>query len=158
VHIHTADPAEFFEPIDYHNERWLELSLYPDRRYSDRSRFPSFEELMAERDRLFARHPQTHFIVAHMGWHANDLARLGAMFDRMPNLSTEVGAVLYDIGRQARAAHEFFLKYQDRTLFGKDPYQPDDPVLLARVRDERRILRLLSRLPCVLEDLRDRLA
>ena len=93
VHIHTADPAEFFEPIDFHNERWLELSLYPDRRYSDRSRFPSFEELMAERDRLFARHPQTHFIVAHMGWHANDLARLGAMFDRMPNLFTEVGAV-----------------------------------------------------------------
>jgi predicted TIM-barrel fold metal-dependent hydrolase len=126
VHIHTADPAEFFEPIDFHNERWLELSLYPDRRYSDRSRFPSFEELMAERDRLFARHPQTHFIVAHMGWHANDLARLGAMFDRMPNLSTEVGAVLYDIGRQPRAAHEFFVKYQDRILFGKDAYQPDE--------------------------------
>ena len=42
VHIHSADPAEFFEPIDFHNERWLELSLYPDRRYSDRSRFPSF--------------------------------------------------------------------------------------------------------------------
>ena len=126
VHIHTADPAEFFEPIDFHNERWLELSLYPDRRYSDRSRFPSFEELMAERDRLFARHPQTHFIVAHMGWHANDLARLGAMFDRMPNLSTEVGAVLYDIGRQPRAAQEFFLKYQDRILFGKDAYQPDE--------------------------------
>jgi uncharacterized protein len=126
VHIHTADPAEFFEPIDFHNERWLELSLYPDRRYSDRSRFPSFEELMAERDRLFAKHPQTHFIVAHMGWHANNLARLGAMFDRMPNLSTEVGAVLYDIGRQPRAAHEFFLKYQDRILFGKDAYQPDE--------------------------------
>jgi predicted TIM-barrel fold metal-dependent hydrolase len=126
VHIHTADPAEFFQPIDFHNERWLELSLYPDRRYSDRSRFPSFEELMAERDRLFARHPQTHFIVAHMGWHANDLARLGAMLDRMPNLSTEVGAVLYDIGRQPRTAHEFFLKYQDRILFGKDAYQPDE--------------------------------
>jgi uncharacterized protein len=126
VHIHTADPAEFFEPIDFQNERWLELSLYPDRRYSDRSRFPSFEQLMAERDSLFARHPQTHFIVAHMGWHANDLARLGAMFDRMPNLSTEVGAVLYDIGRQPRAAHEFFLKYQDRIMFGKDAYQPDE--------------------------------
>jgi len=81
---------------------------------------------MAERDRLFARHPKTNFIVAHMGWHANDLARLGAMFDRMPNLSTEVGAVLYDIGRQPRAAHDFFVKYQDRIMFGKDAYQPDE--------------------------------
>jgi uncharacterized protein len=126
VHIHTADPAEFFQPIDFHNERWLELALYRDRRYDDRSKFPSFEELMGERDRLFARHPKTKFIVAHMGWHANDLARIGGMLDRMPNLTTEVGAVLYDIGRQPRAAHEFFLKYQDRIMFGKDAFQPDE--------------------------------
>ena len=52
VFIHTADPAEFFEPIDFHNERWLELSLFGDRRYPA-SEFPRFEELMAERDRLF---------------------------------------------------------------------------------------------------------
>ena len=32
----------------------------------------------------------------------------------------EVGAVLYDLGRQPRAAHDFFVKYQDRILFGKD--------------------------------------
>ena len=126
VHIHTADPPEFFQPIDFHNERWLELALYADRRYSDRSKFPSFEELMGERDRLFARHPKTKFVVAHMGWHANDLARIGGMLDRMPNLTTEVGAVLYDIGRQPRAAHDFFLKYQDRIMFGKDAFQPDE--------------------------------
>ena len=126
VHIHTADPAEFFQPIDFHNERWLELALYRDRRYDDRSKFPSFEELMGERDRLFAKHPKTKFVVAHMGWHANDLARIGGMLDRMPNLTTEVGAVLYDLGRQPRAAHEFFVKYQDRIMFGKDAFQPDE--------------------------------
>jgi predicted TIM-barrel fold metal-dependent hydrolase len=126
VHIHTADPAEFFQPIDFHNERWLELALYRDRRYDDRSKFPSFDELMGERDRLFAKHPRTKFVVAHMGWHANDLARIGGMLDRMPNLTTEVGAVLYDIGRQPRAAHDFFVKYQDRIMFGKDAFQPDE--------------------------------
>lgn len=126
VFIHVGDPAEFFEPIDYHNERWLELALYPDRRYQDRTRFPSFEELMAERDRLFARHQRTIWVVAHLGWHANDLARLGRMFDSLPNLYSEVGAILYDLGRQPRAAREFFLKYQDRLLFGKDSFQPDE--------------------------------
>ena len=126
VFIHVGDPSEFFEPIDYQNERWLELALYTDRRYQDRTRFPTFEELMAERDRLLAKHPNTIWVLAHLGWHANDLARLGRMFDRMPNLYSEVGAILYDLGRQPRAAREFMIKYQDRLLFGKDSFQPDE--------------------------------
>ena len=126
VLIHTADPQEFFREIDLTNERWLELALYRGRRYNDRSKFPDFEVLMGERDRLFAKHPNTKFIAAHMGWHANNLGRLGAMLDKMPNLYTEVGAVLYDIGRQPNTARAFFLKYQDRILFGKDSYQPDE--------------------------------
>ncbi len=124
--IHTGDPAEFFQPLNYNNERWLEMALYSDRRYFDRTRFPAFDDLMGERDRLFLKHPKTTFIVAHMGWHANDLGRLAAMMDRMPNLYTEVGAILYDLGRQPRAAREFFTKYQDRILFGKDSFQPDE--------------------------------
>ena len=126
VFIHVADPQEFFQPLDYRNERWLELALYPDRRYQDRARFPDFETLMGERDRMIARHPRTIWVLAHLGWHANDLGRLGKMFDANPNLYGEVGAVLYDIGRQPRTAHDFFVKYQDRLLFGKDSYQPDE--------------------------------
>jgi uncharacterized protein len=125
VFIHTADPWEFFQPVDYTNERWLELELFPGRRYP-KDRFPSFEELMTERDNMFRKHPRTTFIAAHMGWHANDLASLAAMLDAMPNVYTEVGAVLYDIGRQPRASHDFFIKYQDRILFGKDSFQPSE--------------------------------
>jgi predicted TIM-barrel fold metal-dependent hydrolase len=126
VFIHVADPQEFFEPLDYRNERWLEMALFSSRRYNDRSRFPAFEELMAERDRLLARHPKTIWVLAHLGWHANDLARLGRMFDAIPNLYAEVGAILYDLGRQPRTAREFFITYQDRLLFGKDSFQPDE--------------------------------
>jgi hypothetical protein len=125
VFIHTADPQEFFEPIDFKNERWLELALFTDRRYPS-DRFPKFEELMGERDRMFKKHPNTKFVAAHLAWYANDLGRLGKLFDSLPNLSAEVGAVLYDIGRQPRAAHDFFVKYQDRLLFGKDSFQPEE--------------------------------
>jgi predicted TIM-barrel fold metal-dependent hydrolase len=125
VFIHTADPPEFFEPMDLHNERWLELALFPNRAYPS-DRFPSFETLMAERDRLFARHPKTTFVTAHLGWHGNDLGRLGKMFDAMPNLHAELGAVLYDLGRQPRVAHEFLLEYGRRVLFGKDAYEPSE--------------------------------
>jgi uncharacterized protein len=125
VLIHTAEPQEFFEPIDFQNERWLELALYRDRRYPA-GEFPRFEELMAERNRMFKKHPKTTFIAAHFAYHANDLARMGTLFDEMPNVYTEVGAILAELGRQPRAAREFFVKYQDRILFGKDSYQPDE--------------------------------
>ena len=126
IFIHTAEPEEFFQPIDFANERWLELALFNDRRNGPGTGRPTFDELMTERDNLFRKHPKTKFVAAHMGWHANDLGRLGKMLDEMPNLYTEMGAVLYDIGRQPRAARTFFIKYQDRILFGKDSFQPEE--------------------------------
>ncbi len=126
VFIHTADPPEFFKPLDFKNERWLELALFGDRRYGPDRGVPPFEQLMTERDNLFRRHPRTTFVAAHMGWHTSDLARLGRMLDQMPNVYVELGAVLYDIGRQPRAARDFFIKYQDRILFGKDAFQPEE--------------------------------
>ena len=125
VFIHTAEPQAFFAPHDFHNERWLELALFPGRAATD-TRGVSFEELITERNHLFARNPKTRFIAAHFGWHANDLAKAAAMLDAYPNVVTEVGAILYDIGRQPRAAHDFFVKYQDRILFGKDSFQPNE--------------------------------
>lgn len=137
VFIHTADPQEFFRPVvDYANERWLELALFPGRRYPQ-DQFPSFDALMTERNNLFRTNPRTTFIAAHMGWHANDLGRLGKLLTDLPNVYTEVGAVLYDIGRQPRAAHDFLIKYQDRILFGKDSYQPEEYAYYWRVFETR---------------------
>ena len=125
VLIHTGEPQSFYEPVDRFNERWLELTLLPNRRLPA-GRYPSFEEMMTERDRLFARHPRTRFIAAHMGWHANDLGRLGRLLDRFPNVYPETGAILYELGRQPRTARAFFIAYQDRILFGKDRFQADE--------------------------------
>ena len=136
VFIHTADPQEFFEPIALTNERWLELALFADRRYPA-DRFPKFEELMTERDNLFHKHPKTTFVAAHMGWQANDLGRLGRLLTANPNVYTEVGAVLYDIARQPRAAHDFFVTFQDRILFGKDSFQPEEYPYYWRVFETR---------------------
>ena len=136
VFIHTADPQEFWQPIDERNERWLELALFPRRRYPPES-FPTFEQLMTERDNLLRRHPRTTFVIAHLGWHANDLGRLGKLMEELPNVHAEVGAVLHDIGRQPRAAHDFFVRFQDRILFGKDSFQPEEYPYYWRVFETR---------------------
>jgi predicted TIM-barrel fold metal-dependent hydrolase len=125
VFIHTAEPQDFFQPLDMSNERWLELSLFQDRRNYQPGQV-TFEELMTERNNLFRKHPKTRFVAAHFGWHANDLARAAKMLDDFPNVTTEVGAILYDLGRQPRAAHDFFVKYQDRIMFGKDAWEPTE--------------------------------
>jgi uncharacterized protein len=125
VLMHTGEPAPFFDPVDPANERWLELQVHPERRRPSPA-FPPFEALMAERYRLFTRHRGTTFIAAHMGFHANDLARLGGMLDAMPNVYVETGAILAELGRQPRFAREFFARYQDRVLFGKDSWTPSE--------------------------------
>ena len=125
VLIHVGEPSEFYQPVDQFNERWLELTLLPNRRMPA-SRYPSFDEMMAERDRLFTKHPNTRFIAAHFGWHANDLVRLGKLLDRLPNVYAETAAILYELGRQPRAARQFFIDYQDRVLFGKDTYRAEE--------------------------------
>ena len=136
VFIHTADPQEFWQPIDERNERWLELALFTGRQYPS-DRYPSFEQLMTERDNMLRRNPRTTFVIAHMGWHANDLARLGRMLTEMPNVHAEVGAVLYDLARQPRFAHDFFIRFQDRILFGKDSFQPSEYPYYWRVFETR---------------------
>jgi predicted TIM-barrel fold metal-dependent hydrolase len=134
VIIHTAEPQEFFSPLDHHNERWLELALFASRRNDPAGKppddkygpLPTFEQLMGERDRMYAANPKTRYIGAHFNWYGNDLARAAKQLDSTPNLVLEIGAVLYDFGRQPRAAREFFTKYQDRVLFGKDAYEKSE--------------------------------
>ncbi|MGE0639409.1 MAG: amidohydrolase family protein [Thermoanaerobaculia bacterium] len=125
VLIHTADPAPFWQPIDGNNERLYEMIEVPGR-YRDPSANTPWEQLIAEQHHLFRANPRTTFIAAHLGWLGNDLARLGALLDEAPNVMTEIGAVLAELGRQPRFAHDWFVRYQDRVMFGKDSWEPEN--------------------------------
>ncbi len=125
VLIHAADPKPFWQPLDSLNERWLELKLRPGRKRNDQDPAP-WETIISEQHDIMRRHQGTTFINAHFGWFANDLGRLGTLLDEMPNMMVEFGAVIAELGRQPRFARAFFEKYQDRILFGKDAYNPDE--------------------------------
>lgn len=125
VLIHTADPKSFWDPVDEHNERWLEITSHPNRKRGPDSPVP-FEVLIEEQHRMFKRNSKTTFIAAHFGWYPNDLNKLGNLLDEMPNVMVEFGAVIAELGRQPRMAKQFFTKYQDRIMFGKDSWVPEE--------------------------------
>ncbi len=126
VLIHTADPAPFWLPKDRYNERWLELRQRPRRYYAERTDIPPWETLIAEQHHVFRKHPGTTFINAHLGWMGNDLERLGRLMDELPNMYTELGAVVAELGRQPRTARAWLLRYGDRVMMGKDAWAPDE--------------------------------
>lgn len=118
VSIHTGDPEAFFHPTDAANERYEELMENPSWSFYG-PQFPSLEKLLEARNRVFARHPNTTFVSLHMGWPEN-LDWVAHMLDEYPNVMVEFGAREAELGRQPRQTREFFLRYQDRIMFGTD--------------------------------------
>jgi predicted TIM-barrel fold metal-dependent hydrolase len=127
VLIHTADPSSFWDPLNAQNERWLELKTHPGRkRDASGGKEYTWEQLIEQQHNVFRKNPKTIFINAHMGWYPNNLAKLDSLMDAFPNMYAEIGAVIAELGRQPRTAKKFFEKRQDRILFGKDSWVPDE--------------------------------
>lgn len=118
--------------MDEKNERWLELKTRPGRKRSDTDPAP-WETIIAEQHNIFRNHPRTTFINAHLGWYGNNLQKLGELMDQFPNMQTEIGAVIAELGRQPRFARAFLIKYQDRVMFGKDSWVPEEYATYFRV-------------------------
>jgi predicted TIM-barrel fold metal-dependent hydrolase len=119
VSIHVTDPEAFFHPVDNTNERYEELTEHPDWSFYG-PQFPSKVSILEARDRVIARHPRTTFVALHMANWPENLDYVAAELDRYPNLMVEFGAREAELGRQPRRARDFFVKYQDRIMFGTD--------------------------------------
>lgn len=119
VAIHVSDPIAFFTPTDRFNERYEELNNHPDWSFYGHD-FPSNAELLEARNRVFARHPKTQFVVLHVGNFAENLANVSENLDRFSNMFVDIGARIGELGRQPRTSRKFFDRYQDRILFGTD--------------------------------------
>jgi predicted TIM-barrel fold metal-dependent hydrolase len=111
-------------PIADHPSCWKPLDIYQERT-PDYQHFkvygkdlPSWEELIAMRDRTLANHPKTRFIACHLGNQGHDLASLAATLNRYPNLYVDISARDYEVGRAPRAAGRFLARYRNRVLFG----------------------------------------
>jgi predicted TIM-barrel fold metal-dependent hydrolase len=119
VMIHIADPVAFFDPVDETNERWEEIGEHPDWAFTSPP-YPPFMHILDGLRNLVKRHPNTTFIGAHVGCYGENLGWVGQMLDECPNYYIDISARIGELGRQPYTARKFFIRYQDRILFGLD--------------------------------------
>ncbi len=119
VLIHQADPAGFFEPVSPENEHFESLQKYPSWSFSD-SAFPRKAELLKRRDNLLGQHPGTTFILPHFGNYAENIQNVSEVLTQYKNAYIDFSARLDELGRQPYSAREFFIRHQDRIIFGTD--------------------------------------
>ena len=119
VLIHVGDPIANYTRADRYNEQYEWLQSAPDWSYAGQD-VPSLDSLLAQFEHAVANHPETIFILAHLGNRADDLRIPSRLLDRHPNLYMDFSAKVQELGRQPRAARAFFLRYQDQLLFATD--------------------------------------
>lgn len=118
---HLAEPREAWLPLDPKGVHYGYYSRNPKWHLYGRPEFPSHERLMESRDRILAKHPGLTVIGAHIGSLEWDVDEAAKRLDKYPNFHVEVSARTRDLTRQPPAkVRAFFLKYQDRILYGVD--------------------------------------
>lgn len=92
------------------------MYLHPDR--------PSYEDYIKARDHMLEKHRDLTFIGAHLGsleWSVDELAK---RLDKFPNMAVDMAERISHLQYQAltnwQKVHDFFIKYQDRLLYGTD--------------------------------------
>ena len=121
VMIHISDSYGRFFPIGPENERY-EAGLWrsdPEGNYYKTGQ-PTPDVIEKARENMHAKHPKTRFVNAHMAMLYYDMDKVAALLDKYPNADVELSATVQDLGRAPRMIREFFLKYQDRIIFGSD--------------------------------------
>ena len=118
VLIHVSDPVGFFLPVDARNEHYLTLREFPG--WSFCGAHFSKAELLEQRNRMIALHPDTTFILPHVANHVEDLASVAELLDAQSNVFIDLSARIDELGRQPYTARDFLIGYQDRILFGLD--------------------------------------
>ncbi len=119
VLMHQSDPAGFFDPITPENEQYESLQKYPQWSFVD-PKFPRKAELLARRDNVIRRHGDTTFILPHVANYAENLPYVSKLLEENPNVYIDFSARIDELGRQPYSARDFFIRHQDRILFGSD--------------------------------------
>ena len=117
VLCHVADPEEFWDerliPEWAREKGW---GYY----HGD---FPSKEELYAEMHQILDEHPRLKIVLCHFYFISADLEKAEGFLNQYKNANLDLALgveLMYNISRRRDDWRSFFIKHQDRILFGTD--------------------------------------
>ncbi len=128
---HQGEPHNCWLPVEQmtvNNDREY-FSKHPAYHMYKHPEMPSYEQQMAARDHLLALHPRLRFTGVHMASLEWDVDRLARFLDQHPGVNVDVaariGQIQFQSQRDPKKVHDFFVKYQDRLMYGTDLAQSE---------------------------------
>lgn len=123
VNIHVADPIWMYQRMDETNDGMMNAVEW---RLDDKPGIVDHAGMIGKLERTVRRHPRTTFVACHFANLDYDLAHLGELLDRLPNLYADISARYAETAVTPRAAAAFYARYQDRLVYGTDMgFDPD---------------------------------
>lgn len=120
---HNAEPKNCWLPLNEMTVRGDSsyFASHPEYHMYLHPEYPSYEELIAARDRMLDKHPGLKYVGCHLGSQEWDVDYLARSLDQFPNMSVDMAARIPHFKIQDREkVREFIIKYQDRLLYGTD--------------------------------------
>ncbi len=94
---------------------------HPDFSFWDKPDRPSYNDIIAARDHVIAKYPKLRIVGAHLGSIEFDVEEMSKRLDSYPNFALEMGGrTRYFMWQARERVRRFFIKYQDRIMFGTD--------------------------------------
>lgn len=120
---------------------------------------PTREDLRAEAEQVLEKFPRLPIIFAHFNYMGDDLERAAQMMETYPNICFDLtpGAEMFPaFSKNWQAARDFFIRHQDRILYGTDSYnwkpKPDKTLEEQNGRRVNQVRRFLERTEPFTED------
>lgn len=117
INTHVADPIWMYQKMDATNDGLMNAFNW---RLDNQPDIIGHSGMIDILERAVQRHPRTTFVACHFANLDYDLARLGQLLDRYPNLYADISARYAETTVTPRFTAEFYRKHQDRLLYGTD--------------------------------------
>jgi len=117
VNIHVADPIWMYEPMDNTNDGLMNAFHWRLDNQPDIVKLSGMIDIL---ERMLNKHSKTTFVACHFANLDYDLARLGQVLDRHPNLYADISARYAETAPTPRFAAKFYEKYANRVVYGTD--------------------------------------
>jgi uncharacterized protein len=117
ISLHVADPIWMYQKMDRYNDGLMNAYLW---RLDNQPNIVKLSGMIDILERTAAKHRNTTFVACHFANLDYDLARLGEVFERNPNLYADISARYAETAPIPRFAAQFYEKHAGRLVYGTD--------------------------------------